>query len=155
MNPTMKWVIGLVVVGGLSNVLVMMTMRTGGTQEPLDCSRQRPPVQELYPRMSCAEARAEIDRVIAGKAQPRSIVLRPMQLTIEAKDVVGPAKIGCDGLEFAVMDANQANPDAPIVYPPGPHAVLAGVLPDGTLSRPQYVTCGNIVAREKRGELPP
>lgn len=154
MNPTMKWVIGLVVVGGLANLLIVMKMQRAPA-EPQDCSRQRPPVEELYPRMSCAEARAEIDRVIAGKAQPRSIVLRPMQLTIEAKDVVGPAKIGCDGLEFAVMDANQANPDAPIVYPPGPHAVLAGVLPDGTLSRPQYVTCGNIVAREKRGEMPP
>lgn len=154
MNPTMKWVIGLAVVGGLANLLIVLQMQRA-PQEPLDCSRQRPPVQELYPRLSCAEARAEIDRVIAGKAQPRSIVLRPMQLTIDARNVVGPAKILCDGLEFAVMDANQAIPDGPIVYPPGPHAVLAGVLPDGTLSRPQYVTCGNIVAREKRGEMPP
>jgi hypothetical protein len=154
MNPTMKWVIGLVVLGGLANLLIVLQMQRA-PREPQDCSRQRPPVQELYPRMSCAEARAEIDRVIAGKAQPRSIVLRPVQLTIDAKDVVGPAKILCDGLEFAVQDANQANPNAPIVYPAGPHAVLAGVLPDGALSRPQYVTCGNIVAREKRGEMPP
>ena len=152
--PPMKWVIAAIVLMALINVAVVLKMKNA-PHEPEDCSRQRQPVQELYPRMSCAEARAELDRVARGEAQPRSIVLRPVQLTIDAKDVVGPGKIGCDGIEFAVEDANQANPAAPIVYDPGPHAVLAGVLPDGRLHRPQYVICGNIVAREKRGELPP
>jgi hypothetical protein len=153
-GSSIKWIIGLVVLGGLVNFLMIMKMKQAPS-EPEDCSRQRQPAQELYPRMSCAEARAEVDRVARGEAEPRSIVLRPVQLTIDARDVVGPGKILCDGIEFAVQDANQANPDAPIVYNPGPHAVLAGVLPDGRLSRPQYVICGNIVAREQRGEMPP
>lgn len=152
--PAMKWVIAAVVLMGLINVAVVLKMKAG-PHEPEDCSRQRQPAQELYPRLSCAEARAELDRVARGEARPRAIVLRPVQLTIDAKDVVGPGKIGCDGVEFAVEDANQANPAAPIVYDPGPHAVLAEVLPDGRLHRPQYVVCGNIVAREKRGEMPP
>jgi hypothetical protein len=153
-GPSIKWMIGLVVVAGLANFLFVMKMKDA-PREPEDCSRQQQPVKELYPRMSCAEARAELDRVARGEAQPRSIVLRPVQLAIDARDVVGPGKIVCDGIEFAVQDANQANPDAPIVYNPGPHAVLAGVLPDGRLHRPQYVLCGNIVAREQRGEMPP
>lgn len=152
-NP-MKWVIGLVVVGALGNVAVMLSMR-GGAQTPEDCSRQRQPAQELYPRLSCAQARAELDRVARGEAAPRPIVLRPLSFVIEAKDVTGPAKITCDGLEFAVEDANQADPGGPIAYANGPHAVLAEVLPDGRLRRPQYVICGNVVAGERRGELPP
>lgn len=152
--PPMKWVIAAVVIVAVGNLLFVMAMKNR-PHEPQDCSRQRQPVKELYPRLSCAEARAELDRVARGEAQPRSIVLRPTRLTIDAKDVVGPAKLGCDGLEFAVMNANQANPDAPIVYDAGPHSVLSAVLPDGTLDRPVYVICGNIVGSEKRGELPP
>ena len=33
--------------------------------------------------------------------------------------------------------------------------LTGGLLPDGRLSRPQYVICGNVVARERRGEFPP
>lgn len=153
-NP-LKWVIGLVVLGALANVLVIVKMKSAPPGPPEDCTRQRQPVEELYPRLSCAQARAELDRVARGEAQPRSIVLRPVQLTIEARDVVGPGTLRCDGIEFAVEDANLADPNAPIVYQPGPHAVLAAVLPDGRLSRPQYVICGNVVARERRGEFPP
>lgn len=152
-NP-IKWVIALVVLGALVNVAILLRSR-GAAPEPTDCSRQRQPVQELHPRLSCAEARAELDRVARGEAPPRTIVLRPTQLTIDAKDLTGPAKLTCDGLEFAIQDANQADPNAAIVYPPGPHAVLAAVLPDGRLHRPQYVTCGNVVAGERRGEYPP
>ena len=150
-NP-LKWVLGFVALGTLSSVVMISTMRGEGT--PKDCSRQRQPVQEMYPRLSCAEARAELDRVARGEAQPRSIVLRPLRLQIDARDVTGPAKLTCDGIEFAAENAGQADPNGPIVYHPGPHAVLAGVAADGRLVGLQTVVCGNVVARERRGEYP-
>lgn len=151
-NPH-RWVIGLAVVGTLSSVVMMSTMR--GASVPVDCARQRQPVEELYPRLSCAEARAELDRVARGQASPRSIVLRPLRLQIDARDVTGPARVLCDGIEFAAENVGQADPNGPIVYQQGPHAVLAGVAADGRLVGLQTVICGNVVARERRGDYPP
>lgn len=150
-NP-LKWVFGLAALGMLTSVVMMSTMR--GASGPADCSRQRQPAEALYPRLSCAEARAELDRVARGEASPRSIVLRPLRLQIDARDVTGPAKVLCDGIEFAAENAGQADPSGPIVYQEGPHAVLAGVAADGRLVGLQTVICGNIVAREHRGEYP-
>ncbi len=153
-SPILKWMIGLAVVGALSNGLLIVWMHNNPSPPP-DCTRQFQPVQPLYPRLTCAEARAEVDRVARGEASPRPIVLRPMQLTVDAKDVVGPAKLNCDGIEFDVLDANQAASNGPIVFHPGPHAVLAEVLRDGRLHRTRYSICGNIVGRERRGQRSP
>lgn len=148
----MMLIFGLITVASVVATTVMLVTAGPGGPPP-DCSVQRQPVEERFPRLSCAEARAELDRVARGEAAPRTIVLRPVQLTIDARHPAGPAKLRCDGIEFAVQDANQADPSGPIVYHPGPHAVLAAVLPDGRLHRPQYVACSNVVAGERRGEL--
>jgi hypothetical protein len=113
------------------------------------CEDQRPPEQELYPRLSCADARAELDRVARGEASPRAIVLRPTALTVDARDVTGPGTILCDGLEFSVVDAQQADPNGPLVFNPGPHAVLVAEQADGTLQVSQYCICCNVVRGER------
>jgi hypothetical protein len=148
----MLWTFGLVAVAGLMMTGVMIGM-SGQRGAPADCTVQRHPAEPRFPRLTCAEARAELDRVARGEASPRTIVLRPMQLAIDAKDVTGPATLRCDGIDLAMVDANQADPTGPIVFLSGPHAVLATVLPDGRLYRPQYSICSNVVAGERRGEL--
>jgi hypothetical protein len=144
--------IGLVAVAGVMTAVLTIGM-SGQRGPPPDCKVQRQPAEPRFPRLTCAEARAELDRVARGEAAPRTIVLRPVELAIDAKDVTGPATLRCDGIDFAVLDANQADPTGPIVFTPGPHAVLAAVQPDGRIFRPQYVICGNVVAGERRGEL--
>jgi hypothetical protein len=115
-----------------------------------DCSLQKPPRERLYPRLSCQEARDELARVARGEAEPRVIVVRPTALTIDARDIVGPAKLLCDGVELPVIDAQQADPGGPIVYNPGPHSVLAAELASGDLRVSQYSICSDIVGRERR-----
>ncbi len=91
-----------------------------------------------------------MDRVAAGKASPRDIVLRSSSLVLDARDVVGPATLRCDGIDLRVVDARQADPTKPIVMNGGPHSVLVSELASGELRVAQYSLCGDIVGRERR-----
>jgi hypothetical protein len=117
------------------------------------CELQRLPQEELYPRVSCQDARAELDKVARGETTPSAFVLRAKSIIVDARDVTGPGTITCDGIEFAAVDAKQAAAE-PIVLGDGPHSVLVEALADGTLRPSQYCICCNIVGRERRGEMP-
>ena len=128
---------------------MVLAARSRGTA-PHSCADQAPPAVMLYPRLSCSEARDETERVRLGQASPRAIVLRPSTLTIDAKDVTGPATMTCDGIVFPIVDARQADPTGPIVMVRGPHSVLVTELPSGQLRVAQYDLCGNVVGKERK-----
>lgn len=142
----------MLAVGGLVMVISMVASVAvvQRTRAPVDCSLQKPPRERLYPRLSCQEVRDELARVARGEAQPRVIVVRPTALTVDARDVVGPARLLCDGVELPVIDAQQADTSGPIVFHPGPHSVLATELASGDLRVSQYSICSDIVGRERR-----
>ncbi len=147
-NPKVLYAMvgAMIVVGSAITVFVIQNPR----YTPTACNEQRAPATELYPRLSCRDARAELDLVEQGKATPRAIVLRPTALTVDARDVTGPATILCDGIEFAVVDAQQADPSGPLVFGEGPHSVLVSEQADGSLRVSQYCMCCNIVRGEKQ-----
>lgn len=156
--PTSHKSVVLMVLGLCAFAGVIMTMGLMfGSFKPRrgneSCSQQRAPEKELYPRVSCQDARAELDRVARGEATPRAIVLRANSMIVDARDTTGPAKITCDGIEFAVMDAQQAA-DGPINLGEGPHSVLVEERADGTLKVSQYCACCNVVRGERRGPKP-
>lgn len=145
---------GFVAFGVFLTVMFVMGWATpykGRSTE--SCDKQRPPQEELYPRLSCKDARTELDKVSRGEATPRAIVLRANSLTVDARDVEGPGTITCDGLQFAVVDAKQAAPE-PIVFSDGPNSILVEEQTDGTLRVSQYCLCCNVVGRERRGPKP-
>jgi hypothetical protein len=118
------------------------------------CEDQRAPEEELYPRLTCQDARAELDKVARGEATPRAIVLRATSVIIDARDTKGPATITCDGIVFDVIDAMQSA-DGPInMGGDGPHSVLVEEQADGTLRPSQYCGCCNVVGRERKGPKP-
>jgi hypothetical protein len=155
--PTSNKSVVLMVVGLCAVVGVFIVMgRVFGPTKPgsnESCNQQRAPVEELYPRLSCQDARAELDKVARGEATPRAIVLRSSSIIVDARDVTGPATITCDGIGFAVVDAKQAAPE-PINLGDGPHSVLVEEQADGTLRVSQYCACCNVVGRERRGPKP-
>lgn len=140
----------LIVGYGTIAVVVVVAALVNARRPARTCADQPPPKKALYPRLSCAEARAELDRVVAGKASPRDIVLRSSSLVLDARDVVGPATLRCDGIDLRVVDARQADPTKPIVMSGGPHSVLVSELASGELRVAQYSLCGDIVGRERR-----
>jgi hypothetical protein len=146
-------VVGLVAVVGLFITMGRFFGPTKPRHDPDACSQQRAPEKELYPRVSCQDARAELDAVARGEASPRTIVLRANTVIVDARDTTGPAEITCDGIEFAVTDALQASPE-PIHLGEGPHSVLVEELADGTLRVSQYCACCNVVRGERKGPKP-
>jgi hypothetical protein len=146
-------VLGFVAVAGLFVTLGQFLPSTKGRRSSESCSQQRAPEKELYPRLSCQDARAELDKVARGEATPRAIVLRATSMIVDARDTTGPATITCDGIGFAVIDAKQAA-DGPINFGDGPHSVLVEEQADGTLRPSQYCACCNVVGRERKGPKP-
>jgi len=142
------WLAMVSVVGLLALVSLI-----GACKRRLAPGEQRPPIRELFPRLTCQAARAELDEVAAGRGTPRAIVLRPAALlVIDAKDVKGPAKLTCDGIVFAAVDAQQADPTGAIVLANGPHSVLVQELRNGTLQVSQYCIGCNVVRGEKENK---
>lgn len=147
-------VVGLVAAVGLYITMAKLGVFGPGKRQMTEsCNQQRAPVEELYPRVSCQDARAELDKVARGEATPRAIVLRANAVIVDARDTTGPAKITCDGIEFAVVDALQAAPE-PINLGEGPHSVLVEEQADGTLRVSQYCACCNVVRGERKGPKP-
>jgi hypothetical protein len=152
-KTTVLTVLALVAVAGLFVTLSMVFGTSKGNRSTESCAQQRAPLEELYPRMTCQDARAELDRVVRGEATPRAIVLRSSSIIVDARDTKGPAKITCDGIEFAVIDALQAAAE-PINLGDGPHSVLVEEQADGTLRVSQYCACCNVVRGERKGPKP-
>lgn len=156
--PVNTKTIALMVVGLVAIVVLFMTLGqflgpTKPRHEMESCSQQRAPEEELYPRVTCQDARAELDEVARGEATPRAIVLRANSVIVDARDTTGPAKITCDGVVFDVVDALQAAPE-PINLGEGPHSVLVEEQADGTLRVSQYCACCNVVRGERKGPKP-
>lgn len=151
-RKTVMMILGISAIVGLFVTLAII-VGPNKKRSTESCDRQRSPEVELYPRLSCQDARAELDRVARGKASPRLIVLRANSMTVDARDTTGPGKIICDGIEFAVIDALQAA-DEPIMLGAGPHSVLVAERADGTLQVSQYCICCNVVRGERRGPQP-
>jgi hypothetical protein len=157
--PTSTKSIVLMVGGLIAVVALFITMgKIFGPTKPRStdsCTNQRAPVEELYPRLSCQDARAELDRVARGEATPRAIVLRAESVIVDARDTKGPATITCDGIVFDVIDAMQSA-DGPINVGGvgGLTSVLVEEQADGTLRPSQYCGCCNVVGRERKGPRP-
>lgn len=143
---------GLAMIVGIF-IFVGVTFGSSKRRSTESCNAQRAPQEQLYPRLSCQDARTELDKVSRGEATPRAIVLRANSAIVDARDVIGPATIICDGIEFAVIDARQAAPE-PINLGDGPHSVLVEEQADGTLRVSQYCACCNVVGRERKGPKP-
>jgi hypothetical protein len=150
-----KTLVSIIAVVGVLGLFVTLALVVGPRKHRSNetCEHQRAPEKELYQRLSCQDARAELDKVVKGEATPRAIVLRASSIIVDARDVTGPGKIICDGIEFAVVDAKQAAPD-PFSLGEGPNSVLVEELADGTLRPSQYCICCNVVGRERRGAMP-
>lgn len=144
---------GCAVVGMFVTLAIVVGPNSSKRGSTESCDKQRAPAEELYPRLSCQDARIELDKVARGEATPRAIVLRANAMIVDARDTTGPATITCDGIAFAVVDAKQAAPE-PISLGSGPHSVLVETQADGTLRVSQYCACCNVVGRERRGPKP-
>jgi hypothetical protein len=151
-----KLVVTIIGICGVIGLFVTIALVFGPQERrsTQSCSKQRAPVEELYPRLSCRDARAELDRVVRGEATPRAIVLRASSVIVDARDTTGPAKITCDGIEFAVVDAIQAAPEPFSLGDEGLHSVLVEEQTDGTLRPSQYCACCNVMGRERPGPMP-
>jgi hypothetical protein len=149
---TLLIVVGLAVIGlFVTATIVFGPLERRSTES---CTQQRAPEKELYPRLSCQDARAELDAVARGQATPRAIVLRASAIVIDARDVKGPATITCDGIAFSVVDALQAGPEPISLGDAGLHSVLVEEQADGTLRVSQYCACCNVVRGERKGPRP-
>ncbi|MBU0609946.1 MAG: hypothetical protein KKI08_18825, partial [Armatimonadetes bacterium] len=83
------------------------------------------PRRQKYPRVSCQQAAERLQQAVAKQQDGPWIVLRPLELTIVALSLEDPeALLYCDGFPLPAIEPQQANPQGPIVYQGGPHAVL-------------------------------